>query len=409
MPSTVKIDSVTESPIENIPSSPPLDDEANITPWSEVCRLVERKKKTRMPKVLAPFAPPTREQVEETPNPMDKYFFSPRPKIVKRKREASEYALQWVNSQEFNDSEQPLVQFAHAVAIEEEGGKPKRQKCNKATISFEEDEGAEDEQSGGEEELDENSQHEGDEQISEEYYEDKDGNEERVEHDYSEHQDGDDEYDETADDNDDEDNEESSELLAEIKERGAEEGASSGSSVISNLSDLTENERMYWLFKGKGLSSRYKRENFAQRQGKPDGWLSRTQKFYRPERREELYLRSPCPDRGPKGSGNYRDQDAEWGSSDEELVFVPTPPRQESPAKGLPKGAEEQGEGASETESVPEFILNIARGNARGDAPPKQQENDDDEDNWNFVHKIVSVDENEEWKYEIKVFRNNKE
>ncbi|KAF3099037.1 hypothetical protein TWF706_006618 [Orbilia oligospora] len=413
MPSTVKIDSITESPIDDkIPSSPPLDDEANITPWSEVCRLVERKKKTRMPKVLTPFAPPTIEQVEETPNAMDEYVFSPRPKVVKRRREASEYTLQWVNNQGFNGSEQPLVQFAHTMAIEEEGGTPKRRKYNEATIKFEafdqEDEAGGDEQSGGEEELEENSQDEGDEQILEEEYEDKDENEEEIEGEYNEYQDGDDEYDEATDDNDDEDNGESPEVLAEIKQQGVEEEALSESSVISNWSDLTEDERLHWLFKGKGISEKYKRDNFARRQGQKDGWLRRTKKFYRPERREELYLRSPCLNRGPKSSGNYRDQDADWGSSDQELVFVPTPPRQESPEKGLPKGAEEQGEGASETESVPEFILNIARGNAGGDASPKKQETDN-EDNWSFVHKITSVDEKAEWKYEIKVFRNNKE
>ncbi|KAF3210114.1 hypothetical protein TWF192_003229 [Orbilia oligospora] len=412
MPSTVK-KSVTRSPIDDrIPSSPPLDDEANITPWSEVCRLVQRKKKTRMPKVLTPFAPATREKVEETPDVMDEHFFSPRPKIVKRRREASEYALQWVNNQEFNRSEQPLIQFARTMAIEEEGGSQKRRKYNEDTIKSEafdqEDEAGEDKQSSEEEELNENSQEEGDEQSLEGGHEDEDEDEGGVEDEYNEYQDGDDEYEETADDEDGDDDKEGErrEVLAEIKQRGAEEEISNESSAISDWSGFTEDERLYWIFKGKGISNKYRRENFAKKEGQEDGWLRRTKEFYRPERREKLYLRSPCIGRGP--SGKYRDQDADWGSSDEELVFVPTPPCQESPEKGLPKGAEEQGEGASETESVPEFILNIARGNARGDASPKKQE-PKDEDEWSFVHKITSVDEKAEWKYEIKVFRNNKE
>ncbi|KAK6499474.1 hypothetical protein TWF506_004104 [Arthrobotrys conoides] len=392
--SPLKIDKKSSKPAvdQKTPSNPPMEDNGNVTPWSDVCKYLEQKRKARLPKCATPFAPAIIEQVEETPNVLDKHFFSPRGRVNKRKREASSYAFEWAARQGF-DWDQPLMQFSRMLEREEEGA-PKRLKLHRRDAEIGEDE--------QENEFEDKEDDEVGEQLEEECEDESDNeveNDEEKEEDNQDANEQEDEENQASEFETEEEEEEQehheyrgkrrvfAELPVEYSSEEEDDDSSDESSEITAWSHLSENERLHWMFQGKGLSRKYKRENFVPKTPGESNWLKRTTRYYRPEFQDDIYLRSPCEGRG---SGAHRDDEGD--TSDEELVFVPTPRRQGSPTKNV--DPEPAGE-VSEAEGVPNFILDIARGE-NAEEPSKEQ--DDETTDWKFVHQVTTVDASRKWR-----------
>ncbi|RVD81424.1 uncharacterized protein DFL_009288 [Arthrobotrys flagrans] len=309
--SSPPVESIEEAP-ESSPETEHID---GVTPWSRIRRTPERKNKGKMPEFPISFALAIEPELSESPNVLDDNFFSPRPRVNKRKRDVSEYAYKWAENQGF-DWAQPITQFGCScefVREEEENQLPKRARYTSPDkIAEAEQDGKEEEKEKEEPNLAENGE---------------------------------------------------KEVKGGAKEKGCFEDKGDSEESTAEESDFYSKQTMLRV----SLTS-------LQRQS------------------TESDVPTPTDTVLPVRGAATRKS-------------LSSPPKQQSPTPQTTQ-ATEVGDKAVKSTEIPDFVLNFNRGSTGANVAAALSENTNRAE-WQFLHSITSIDAGQQFKYELKVYKNN--
>ncbi|KAK6510259.1 hypothetical protein TWF481_004976 [Arthrobotrys musiformis] len=172
-------------------------------------------------------------------------------------------------------------------------------------------------------------------------------------------------------------------------------------SFVLSRSDDEENDRIDRLFLREGLTRKYIRRNFARKNAKDLAWLRTGHTRLRcSDYADKAYRLSPTLNRGKKrsvasASGEISDQ-----SSEEELVFVPSPAQSPTAERSEKRAGDEVNQPKA---STPHNAEGGAEEGTRDLVATSTGEGGTEIDKWQLQHSFVSTDATNEWRYEVKV------